>query len=179
MGNEIIVGNWSNWRKVFRAPEAAAKPKAKPQARYVKPAALLAFEKEYNEAHALKYPNIPPECRARYKFTDKTANGLTAAIIAHLKYKGYFAARINTTGVYDPRRGLWRTTSAQRGMADVSAIINGRSVQIEIKAGSDRPRADQIKVQADVQAAGGVYEFVHNFTEYMALYNRLTAAAPP
>lgn len=175
--NEYIVGQWSVLYN--RRPRTAAKPKSEPRARYVKPAALLAFEKEYNEAHALKHPNIPRECRARYKFTDKTANGLTAAIIAHLKYKGHFAARVNTTGIFDQQRGLWRSTGAQRGMADISAVICGRSVQLEIKAGNDRPRADQIKVQADVRAAGGVYEFVHSFTEYISIYNQLTAAAPP
>ena len=176
MGNEIIVGNWST---LYGHPKAEAVAERKPQARYVKPAALLAFENEYNEAQAAKFTRIPPECRARTTFSDKDANGLTRAIIAHLKFKGYFAARVNTTGVYDQRRGLWRTTSAQRGMADISAVINGRSVQLEIKAGNDRPRADQINVRMQVQAAGGVYEFVHNFTEYMELYNRLTAGKPP
>ena len=59
-------------------------------------------------------------------------------------------------------------------MADISAIVAGKAVQIEIKAGTDRPRADQLRVQAQYRAAGGIYEFVHNFAEYLALYTRLT-----
>lgn len=177
--NEIIVGQWS---RLYGRPRAAARSKrtnSAPRERYVKPAALVAFEKEYNAAQALKYPNIPPECRVRSKFTDKTANGLTAAVIAHLKMHGHFASRVNSTGIYDQRRGLWRASNGTRGLADISAVIAGRAVQIEIKAGTDKPRAAQLQVQANVRAAGGVYEFIHNFTEYIALYEELTKPQPP
>ena len=174
--NEIIVGLWS---MNHRRPAAAKKPKAaKPKARYTKPAELVEFETAYNVAQALKFPKIPPECLARTHFSDKDANSLTRAIIAHLEYNGYFAARVNTTGVYDSRRGQYRTTNARKGMADISAIIAGKAVQIEIKAGTDRPREDQKRVQAEYRAAGGIYEFVHTFPEYIALYNSLTAGEP-
>ncbi|MBR1564759.1 MAG: hypothetical protein IJ650_05370 [Paludibacteraceae bacterium] len=122
---------------------------------------------------------IPPECRVRTSFSDKTANQLTAAIIAHLEYKGHFAARVNTTGVYDSKRGVYRRTNARKGMADVSAIINGKSVQLEVKAGKDRPRTDQLQVQCEVRAAGGIYEFIHTFAEYIALYNGLVKDKSP
>lgn len=180
MKNEIIVGNWSNWRRLFGTAEAeTTKPKkTKPAARYVKPQALIDFENEYNAAQAAKFPKIPPECRARTTFSDKDANSLTRAIVAHLRFHGYFAARVNSTGVYDQRRGTWRTSNARRGLADVSAVIAGRAVQLEIKAGKDRPRTDQMRVQAEVQASGGVYEFVHNFAEYIAIYDALTAKPP-
>lgn len=173
MSNEIIVGDWC--RPHTRPRDKQTKRKStQAGVRYVKPQALIEFEKEYNEVQAAKYPKIPPECRAKYKFTDKDANGLTRAIIAHLQMHGYFAARVNSTGVYDQARGLWRKSNARRGLADITAVINGRAVQLEIKAGNDRPRAEQMRVQREVQTAGGVYEFVHNFTEYIALYERLT-----
>ncbi|MBR6018096.1 MAG: hypothetical protein IK073_05700 [Paludibacteraceae bacterium] len=176
MGNEIIVGNWSNWRGLFGTHLAAAKsPRATKRAQYIKPQALIDFENEYNARKAARLSRIPPECRVRTIFRDDTANGLTRAIIAHLQMHGHFASRVNTTGIYDQRRGLWRSTAARRGLADISAVINGRAVQLEIKAGKDKPRSDQMQVQAEVQAAGGIYEFVHNFTEYIELYNRLTA----
>lgn len=171
--NEYIVGQWS---ALYRERPAEA---SHTRARYKKPAALVAFEKEYNEANARKFPKIPPECLARYKFTDKTANGLTAAIIAHLKLHGHFASRVNSTGIYDQRRGLWRTSNGTRGLADISAVIAGRAVQLEIKAGKDKPRGAQLQVQANVRAAGGVYEFIHNFTEYIAFYEELTKPQPP
>ena len=176
MSNEIIVGDWSILRRSYKAsPAEANKPKqSKPRTRYVKPPELVEVEREYNEAHALKFPKIPPECRARYTFSDKDANSLTRAIIAHLTFHGHFAARVNSTGVYDQRRGTWRTSNARRGLADVTAVINGRSVQLEVKAGKDRPRTEQLRVRDEVQAAGGVYEFVHSFAEYVAIYKTLT-----
>lgn len=177
-GNEIIVGNWSRHYAQLLEDAKRREAKSKPRERYIKPQALLQFEKEYNDAQALKYPKIPPQCRARYTFSDKTANELTKAIITHLRFNGYFAARVNSTGVYDQRRGLWRTSNARKGLADITAVIAGRSVQLEIKAGNDRPRTAQMQVQAEVQAAGGVYEFVHNFAEYIELYNRLTGKPP-
>lgn len=163
---------------MFLQPIKPRAKREKKRAQYIKPAALVEFENEYN-AHAYdKLPNIPPECRVRTVFRDDTANGLTRAIIAHLRFHGHFAARVNVTGIYDRRRGAYRTTSGRKGMADINAVINGRAVQFEIKAGADRPRSDQMQVQREVQAAGGVYEFVHNFTEYAELYSRLTGTPP-
>lgn len=141
--------------------------------KYQKPPELVAFEREYN-AHKYDHKQIiPPHCRVKTHFSDKTANDLTRAIITHLEYYGYFAARVNTTGIYDAGRRQFRTTGARRGIADVSAVINGRSVQLEIKAGKDKPRADQLRVQSEVRQAGGIYEFVHNFAEYIAIFNEI------
>lgn len=158
--------------EIIKAVQPTAKQRKRP-AQYIKPQALIDFENAYNEAMAKKTPHVPAECRARYVFRDDTANKLTQAIIAHLRFNGYFAGRVNTTGVYDFKRGLYRTTSARKGMADISATIAGRSVQFEIKAGKDRPRTDQLAVQREVRRAGGVYEFVHTFAEYIELYNRI------
>ena len=179
MSNEIFVGNWSKRRQLFANEAPADGVAAKKPAKYTKPPCLVEFENEYN-AH--KYDNkqmIPPECRVRTRFSDNTANALTTAIIAHLEYNGHFAARVNTTGIYDERRGLYRQTNARRGMADISAIINGKSVQLEIKAGKDKPRTDQIQVQNEVRKAGGIYEFVHTFSQYLEIYKTLTATKPP
>lgn len=173
MSNEIIVGNWSKWRQYLKDDQPQRK-----QTKYNKPPELIEFETQYNAHKYDNKPLIPKECRVRTKFSDKTANQLTAAIIAHLEFNGYFAARINTTGIYDSKRECYRTTNARRGMADIMAIINGKSVQLEIKIGNDRPRTDQIQVQSEVRAAGGIYEFIHNFPEYIRLYNQLTQIKP-
>ena len=173
-GNEIIVGLWSNYQKPQRKPKTL---KQRLYGKYVKPHELTMFETEYN-LHA--YDNlhrIPEYARVRTRFRDDTANELTKAILAHLKYTGNFGARVNTTGIYDSRSGQYRQTNARKGMADISAVIAGKPVQIEIKAGADKPRADQLKVQAEYRAAGGLYEFVHGFSEYIALYKRLTGCA--
>ena len=141
--------------------------------RYTKPPELAAFEREYNAHEYDHLPSIPAFARTYTKFRDDTANGLTASILAHLKFTGNFGARVNSTGVYDTRLQMYRQGQARRGMADISALISGRPVQIEIKAGKDRPRASQLQVQAEYRAAGGMYEFVHSFAEYMQIFNQI------
>lgn len=169
--NEIIVGLWSAYQKPQRKPKTL---KQRLAGKYIKPHELTIFETEYNLHAYDNLQRIPEYARVRTHFRDDTANELTKAILAHLKYTGNFGARVNTTGVYDSRSGQYRQTNARKGMADISAVIAGKPVQIEIKAGTDKPRADQLKVQAEYRAAGGLYEFVHGFSEYIALYKRLT-----
>lgn len=121
------------------------------------------------------------------KHRDDTANGLTRCIIAYLKYKGWQAERINTTGIpLDTRRTVtdvlgrtrtigsvqWRTSGATVGSADISATIKGRSVKIEVKAGRDRMSEAQRKYQHDIEAAGGFYYIAHNFTDFWKWYHR-------
>ncbi len=169
MNNEIFVGVWSVYQK--RPPQTLKK---RITGKYIKPYELTVFETDYNLHEYDNLPHIPVAARVRTVFRDDTANELTRAILAHLKYTGNFGARVNTTGIYDRKAGKYRTANAQKGMADISAIIAGKAVQIEIKAGKDRPRADQLKVQEKYRAAGGIYEFVHNFAEYIKLYQRIT-----
>lgn len=139
---------------------------------YKRPPELAEFQKEYNAHEYDKNPDFPEYARVYTKFRDDTANGLTACILAHLKFTGNFGARVNSTGIFDRKTGKYRKSQATAGLADVSAIIGGTPVQIEVKAGKDRPRASQLKVQSDYRAAGGVYEFVHNFAEYLAIYKQ-------
>jgi hypothetical protein len=139
-------------------------PRKTPKARYNKPDSVKAFEKQYNEWF-FKGKNLPYTWA--HKFRDDTANELTKLICAWCKVNGYFAGRVNTTGIYDVKRGMYRTTGARKGMADITAVIAGKHVSIEIKAGRDRPRPEQLKVQQEVQAAGGVYLFIHSFDEFL------------
>ena len=169
--NEIIVGQLSIFAQPKRKPQTL---RQRLKGRYIKPQELIMFETDYNLHAYDKMPNFPQYARVRTTFRDDTANELTKAILAHLKYTGNFGARVNTTGIYDSRSGKYRQTNATRGMADISAVIAGKPVQIEIKAGKDKPREEQKRVQAQYRAAGGMYEFVHDFREYIALYMQLT-----
>lgn len=157
-----------------QAAPSRSKPTRAGASRYKQPPELAEFQKEYNAHEYDHLQTIPTACRVYTRFRDDTANGLTAAIIAHLKHNGHFAARVNTQGTYDPRTGKYRTSGARKGMADISAVVNGTPLQIEVKAGRDKPRADQIRVQREYEQAGGRYVFVHNFSEYLATYKDLT-----
>ena len=110
------------------------------------------------------------------KFKTTTANGLTKAVIAFLEYNGHQAERINTTGVWVRERahvngGYYRPTTGTRGSADVSATINGKSVKLEIKAGSDRQSKVQRLYQEKIERAGGVYLIVRDFDEFVEWYD--------
>ena len=97
-----------------------------------------------------------------------TANGLTRFIENYINWVGWRATRINTTGRVVGGRYIYGTT--RRGTADISATVNGRSLMIEIKIGSDKPSEHQLKEQAKERAAGGEYFFVstpEQFFDYL------------
>jgi hypothetical protein len=133
------------------------------------------------------YPSMPSYARCIRNYNDKTANGLTKCIIDYLRFNGMQAERINCTGkmvdntkvitdVLGDKRSIgsvkWLPTSGQKGTADISATIRGKSVKIEVKK-KDRQSEDQKKYQAAVEAAGGVYWICHNFDEFLSYYNSI------
>lgn len=153
--------------------EDESKRKRSPRPKYVKPDSIKAFEKELYEYDCWRYQMIPRECVAKFKFEDRTANGLTNLIVKWINYKGGNARRVNVGGIYNYKTGKYRRSGATKGAADISATWHGKSLQIEIKVGKDKPREDQLQQQASERAAGGIYEFVHNFDEFLKLMETL------
>jgi Holliday junction resolvase len=134
-----------------------------------------------------RLPNYPEAARYVKPYTDKTANGLTRAIIDFLRFNGWQAERINCTGrMIDNTKVVrdvcgfsrtigsvkWMPTSGQKGTADISATIKGRSVKIEVKM-KDRQSSDQKAYQEAIEKAGGVYWIVRSFEEFIKLYEGL------
>ena len=133
-----------------------------------------------------RYPDMPEYARSCRNYTDKTANGLTKCIIDFLKFSGWQAERISNTGRYIDNTkivsdcidrkmrigsGKWIPGSGQKGTADISATINGRSVKIEIKIGFDRQSENQKRYQTEIERAGGIYILCHSFTDFLTWYN--------
>ncbi|OZI09335.1 hypothetical protein BWI93_04555 [Siphonobacter sp. BAB-5385] len=131
------------------------------------------------------HPTFPEKLIPKPKFSDKTANGLTKCIVAFIRLQGFQAERVSVEGrVLDGRKtfqdavGYRRTigtvkrirSSAQVGSADVSAIINGRSVKIEVKVGNDRQSQAQKEYQRQVEAAGGIYLLISSFQQFYDWY---------
>lgn len=132
------------------------------------------------------------ECRnfCYYTKTDTTANGLTACIIDFLRYEGWQAERINTTGLarekftIDPHTGrriksigvTWTPTTGNKGSADISATIAGRSVKIEVKVGKDRQSDAQRAYEQSVTSAGGVYIIARDFAGFLVWYDEYIAS---
>jgi len=142
-----------------------ATQKRHPKQRYQKPQSLKQLESLCFKAKQAKYPGNPAVIKPSYR--DDSANGLTKCIVAWLRLNGHFAARINSTGLYDPRLGKYRPSGARKGMADITAVVNGKHISIEIKIGKDRLRPDQTKIKAEVEAAGGRYLVVQNFDDFL------------
>jgi len=134
-----------------------------------------------------RFPNLPESARYIKPYTDKTANGLTRAIIDFLRLSGSQSERINSTGrpidntkvitdVLGSKRRIgsmrWIPGTGQKGTADISATIKGRAVKIEIKM-KDRQSEDQKAYQLQVERAGGLYWLVRSFDEFITLYNTI------
>ena len=147
--------------------ENKTKKQRKPS--YWKPESIKLLENELLQKKKAKYPNNPYPVKDILR--DDTANELTKCVCKWLELNGYFSARINTTGTYSAKLGKWIHSGSKRGMADITAVINGKHISIEIKTGNDKPRPEQLKVKQEVEAAGGVYIFVRSFDDFLIQIN--------
>lgn len=132
-----------------------------------------------------KYPTFPEHALPNRSYSDTTANGLTKCIIEFLNLSGHQAERISSMGrtidkskVVEDVLGRKRTIGSTQyikgtstnGTADISSVINGHSVKIEVKIGKDRQSADQKKYQSNVEKAGGIYWIAKDFDGFVELY---------
>lgn len=127
-------------------------------------------------------PNMPRHCLVVPKFSDKKANDLTKAVIKFISLMGYQGERISVTGrkvasakkVRDTFTGeskivgkdKYIKSSMRKGSADISSVIEGHSVKIEIKVGKDWQSDHQKEYQAEVEQAGGTYLIVRTFDQF-------------
>lgn len=138
------------------------------------------------EANRTRYPAMPDKYRPAFRYSDKSANGLTKCIIDFLRFSGWQAERISVTGRYvdnskvvtdvlgNQRKvgsGQYIPSSMQRGSADISATIAGRSVKIEVKVGRDRQSEHQKAYQMEVTQAGGSYWLVRSYEGFLLMYH--------
>jgi hypothetical protein len=121
-------------------------------------------------------------------WSDKTTNGLTKAIIDWLTYSGHYANRINTQGQARvkkiPRYSIFTskieyTDKVQytkgmtaKGTPDIDAIVNGLAVKIEVKAGKDRIRDEQVTQGNRITAAGGIYFVARDMDQFVNWYRK-------
>lgn len=165
-------------------------PRRKPRPAYKKPEAVKLLERMADAAVQERYKNVEAKYLSPRKYEDRSANGLTKCVIDFIRLSGYQAERINCTGRYvdntkvvtdvlDRKRVIgstkWLPTSGQKGTADVSAVIRGMAVKIEIKAKSDRQRPNQVEYQKQIEQAGGIYLIVRSFAQFYDWYNEFIA----
>ena len=139
--------------------------KKQPKARYIKPESVTELERLHFEQKRLRHPEVP--FLEKTKFRDDTTGELTRCILAWLRINGHFGARVNTTGIYNEKLGKYIRSGSRKGMADITSVINGKHVSIEIKTGRDRMRTDQLKVKNEVEKTGGIYIIVSSFDNFL------------
>lgn len=123
-------------------------------------------------------PSIPEHAVVRGVFTDKTANGLTKAIQTFCALKGIFCQRTGNEGRYRPgasyvdaigrtriMKGTW-LPGQNNGQADLTLVVNGRYVAVEVKIGKDRQSQDQKDFEKSIKASGGQYWIVRTWQEF-------------
>lgn len=155
--------------------------------RYAKPESIKILERLALDKLKNRYPNNPYLPKATY--TDATTNELTKCVIDYITFNGFHSERINSTGALKDNRKTstdvlgnqrtigsvqWIKSTTQNGTADISATIKGQSVKIEIKceATGDRYQSEaQIKYQKQIEAAGGIYLIVRDFTQFYNWFN--------
>ena len=152
--------------------------------RYKKSKAVIELEALAMIGVRKKYPGTPERYFAPRTFEDKTANGLTKCVIEFLRMNGQQAERISSTGRYVDNKklvtdvmggqrqigsGKWIPGSMQKGTADISATIQGRSVKIEIKI-NDKQSIEQKRYQEQIEQAGGIYIIARSFEEFRTWY---------
>ena len=141
------------------------------------------------ESLKLKYPNMPEAYIPKTEWNDNSANGLTKCVIAWIQFMGGQAERISSQGQYREGAkiqvgsgimahtkqlpGKWTPGQSTKGTADISAIIRGRSVKIEIKQ-KDKQSEAQKQYQASIERAGGVYIIVRDFDSFVEWYEKFT-----
>jgi len=104
-------------------------------------------------------------------FIINTTNGLTNSIIRYFQLHNHFAERISTQGTWDAKLKCYRHSTGTKGSADISAIVNGKTVKIEIKFGKD-VLSDAQKSYADkVRQSGALYYVAKDFFEFINWFN--------
>ena len=168
------------------AAATAPKHQKTTQRNYRKSPEVKALEALSFARDVARHPSCDPRYIAPRKYCDRDANSLTRCVIDFLNLSGHMAERINCTGRYMDRSqtfedvtgkvrtigtGQWIPTSGMKGTADISAVIQGRAVKIEIKI-RDAQSEDQKRYQQRIEAAGGIYLIVRSFAEFMDWYNQ-------
>lgn len=169
--HHTMMGNIEKYKRTLIMHKTPAHKN--PTKRYKKSEAIRILERMDNEDAARKHPNIDKRYLAPRLHSDKTANGLTKAITTYITLMGGMASRINTTGVWDQKMNKYRPTTMKRGLADIWATYQGRSLQIEVKIGADRQSEDQLKVQQQQEEAGGIYYLAKDFSSFKHWFDQL------
>jgi len=138
---------------------------------YRKPEAVKELERMADAEAKRQHPTMPH--LAPRTFRDDSANNLTKCITTYLRLQGAFVSRLNNQGVYDRKLNRYRPGTNRKGLPDILATYQGKSLFIEVKHGRDRMSIDQAKVMQEQTACGGLYFVASNFEQFKIWFDKL------
>jgi hypothetical protein len=118
-----------------------------------------------------RYPNVPEHGLVKARYSDKTANDLTRAIVDYCTLSGHFATRLQSTGTYREDLKRYVPSQQRRGLPDVFAVVHGRAVHVEVKIGRDRLSDEQKQAIQELQAAGAAVFIAADFQQFHEWFN--------
>ena len=110
---------------------------------------------------------------------DETANQLTRRIVSHVRANGGFATRLQSTGTYRDDLKKYVPNQQVSGLPDVFAVVEGRAVFVEVKAGKDRLSDVQKQTIAALEQAGAWVYVAHNFEGFQEWFTAHSLNARP
>lgn len=123
--------------------------------------AITALHSLIYRDYKARYPSMPDvEIWAIVKgkkYQHRKANGLTKWIVDYINYSGGFATRQQSQGQFNTALGKWTKSNVRKGVADITGVLCGKALNIEIKIGRDTQSEAQKKVQLQIERAGGLY----------------------
>jgi hypothetical protein len=144
----------------------------------------------YLEYSKWRFPSVPDYARVYPNCLTKSSstNGLTQCIIVYCNIQGWQAERISTAGrMLDNTKTVkdvvgfqkqigskkYIPSTSQKGSADISATIEGRSVKIEVKnkKTKDRQSEDQKNYQSQIDFSGGIYYVAKDFESFVTWFD--------
>lgn len=157
--------NNKDFTKSLMQSKQPAKPKRK--AAQIPDAERAIYKQWQAELSERKHPNLTPQQRGKpkpVKFT-RYSNFLEASIQDWAKLKGYACNKVQTTGT--SRNGKFTFSGATKGVEDLQLFVHGKMYALEVKAGSDTMKSDQIRRKEALEAQGFEYTIIHTLTQFI------------
>jgi hypothetical protein len=153
---------------MFELPEIKHK---KPKIAYRKPEAVKELERMADAEARRLHPTCPH--LAPRIFKDDNANHLTLCITTYLRLKGAFCSRLNNTGIFSKRLNRYRPGTSRKGLPDVLATYQGKSLFIEVKYSKDKMSESQERIRDEQNRSGGLYFVAHDFTTFKQWFDNI------
>jgi len=96
-------------------------------------------------------------------------------ILNFLSAYGIFVFRVNTTGVFDPSRKVFRRLGGYnlKGVADILGILpNGKFLAVEVKTEKGKQSVFQKNFQEQIEKNNGIYILARSIDDVRHLVNQ-------